>query len=163
MNIGAALGRNLMLAPMVVFMRLPVMAAEAGDAGAWGTETALAFNEKAAALAEGVFAAQMSLLVSASRFWPEFLSGRTPSICSGAAIEHSLNAALRPAGRRVRISGASPPRLEKAGNGKNRVLVDAVLPFERMARRDTSRGDGNGSGTRDLIRSAGAAAMTAPR
>ena len=103
-RIGAALGGDLMLAPMVVFMRLPVMAAEAGSAGAWATETALAVNEKTAAIAEGVLAAQMSLFLSASRFWPEVLSGRTPSILSGAAIEHSLNAALRPAGRRVRAN-----------------------------------------------------------
>ena len=93
-----------MLAPMVVFMRLPLMAAEAGNAGRLATELALAINEKAAALLEGVFAAQLSIMASAARFWPEILSGRTPSILSGAAVEKSLNAALRPAGRRVRAN-----------------------------------------------------------
>ena len=60
-RIGTALGSDLMLAPMVIFMRLPLMAAEAGNAGRWATESALAISEKAAALAEGAFAAQMSM------------------------------------------------------------------------------------------------------
>ena len=103
-RIGTALGSDLMLAPMVIFMRLPLMAAEAGNAGQWAAETALAVSEKAAAVAEGAFAAQMSMMASAARFWPEILSGRTPSILTGAAIEQSLNAALRPAGRTVRAN-----------------------------------------------------------
>ena len=93
-----------MLAPMVAFMRLPMMAAEAGGASLRATETALAVNEKAAALVEGALAAQWSLMESAARFWPEILSGRTPSLLSGAAVERSLNAALKPAGRRVRAN-----------------------------------------------------------
>lgn len=103
-RIGAVLGRDLMLAPMVVFMRLPLIAAEAGSAGLRATETTLAVNEKAAALMEGAFAAQWSMMVSAARFWPEVLSGRTPALLSGAAVERALNAALRPAGRRVRAN-----------------------------------------------------------
>ena len=98
-RIGAVLGRDLMLAPMVMLMRLPLMAAEAGNAGFTASETMLAVNEKAAALFEGALAAQWSLIASAARFWPEVLSGRTPAILSGAAIERSLNAALKPAGR----------------------------------------------------------------
>ena len=94
----------LLIALMVVFMRLPLMAAEAGNAGFAATETMLAVNEKAAALFEGALAAQWSLMASAARFWPEVLSGRTPAVLSGAAIERSLNAALKPAGRRVRAN-----------------------------------------------------------
>lgn len=90
-----------MLAPMVALMRLPLMAAEARNTGKWAAESALAINEKMAAMAEGAFAAQMSLLGSASQFWPEVLAGKTPSVLSGVAVERSLDAALAPAGRRV--------------------------------------------------------------
>jgi hypothetical protein len=100
----ASIAGDLILAPMVAFMRLPLMAAEAGNTGAWAAETARAVHEKTSAAAEGMFAAQMSLFGSAARFWPEMLSGRTPSIFSGAAIEQSVNAALRPAGRKVRAN-----------------------------------------------------------
>jgi len=103
-RIGTVLGRDLMLAPMVAFMRLPLMAAEAGGTGLWATETALAVSEKAAALAEGALAAQWSLMASAARFWPEVLAGRTPAVLSGAAVERAVNAALKPAGRRVRAN-----------------------------------------------------------
>ena len=90
-----------MLAPMVALMRLPLIAAEARNSGKWAAESALAINEKMAAMAEGVFAAQMSLLGSASQFWPEVLAGKTPSVLSGVAVERSLDAALAPASRRV--------------------------------------------------------------
>ena len=66
-RIGAALGSDLMLAPMVVFMRLPLMAAEAGNAGRCATESALAIDEKAAALLEGAFAAQRQFLFIANK------------------------------------------------------------------------------------------------
>ena len=92
---------GLMLAPMVALMRLPLMAAEARSGSKWAAESALAVNEKMAAMAEGVFAAQMSLLGSASQFWPEVLAGKTPSVLSGVAIGRSLDAALAPASRRV--------------------------------------------------------------
>lgn len=94
----------LMLAPMVASMRLPLMAADTQRSTLAGTETMLALTEKATALAEGAFAAQMSLFQSALRFWPEVLSGRTPSVLNGIAAERSLNAALRPAGRQVKAN-----------------------------------------------------------
>jgi hypothetical protein len=93
-----------MLAPMVAMMRLPLMAADANSSRPWGTETARALNEKTMAMAEGVFAAQMALLQSASRFWPELLSGRTPSLFNGVAAERSINAALKPASRAVKAN-----------------------------------------------------------
>jgi len=95
---------NLMFAPMVMWMRLPVMAAEAGNAGGPAVETMLAISEKAEAMAEGMLAAQMSLASSAARFWPEVLSGRTPSILNGVAAERSVNAAFGPSGRRVKAN-----------------------------------------------------------
>ncbi|KAA3449386.1 hypothetical protein C7I87_17480 [Mesorhizobium sp. SARCC-RB16n] len=98
----AAIGGDLMLAPMVAMMRLPLMAIEAGSDQPWRTETARAVNEKTVALAEGIFAAQMSLLRSASGFWPEVFSGRTPSLFNGVAAERSISAALKPASRAVK-------------------------------------------------------------
>ncbi len=100
----ASIVGDLMLAPMVAFMRLPLMAADAQSGRASGTETARALSEKAAALAEGVFAAQMSFIRSASMFWPEVFSGRTPSVLNGIAAERSMNAALKPASLRVRAN-----------------------------------------------------------
>jgi hypothetical protein len=95
---------NLMLAPMVAAMRLPLMASESRGANPFGVETQRAIVEKSAAIAEGIFAAQMSMIQSAWRFWPEVLSGRTPSVLNGVAAERSMNAALKPASRRVKAN-----------------------------------------------------------
>ena len=100
----ASIGADLMLAPMVAMMRLPLMAMDAGSSQPWGTESARAVTEKSAAIAEGAFAAQMSFLQSASRFWPELLSGRTPSLFNGVAAELSISAALKPASRAVKAN-----------------------------------------------------------
>ena len=97
-----------MLAPMVALMRLPLMAAEARSGSKWAAKSALAVNEKMAAMAEGVFAAQMSLIGSASQFWPEVLAGKTPSVLSGVAIGRSLDAALG-AGQPARRRQFQPP------------------------------------------------------
>ncbi|RUU94147.1 hypothetical protein EOD00_28220, partial [Mesorhizobium sp. M7A.T.Ca.TU.009.01.3.1] len=56
----AIIGGDLMLAPLVAMMRLPLMAMDGGSSKPWGTEAARAVNEKTAAMAEGAFAAQMS-------------------------------------------------------------------------------------------------------
>ncbi|MER2537249.1 MAG: hypothetical protein ABTQ31_19020 [Rhizobiaceae bacterium] len=96
---------NLMLAPAVVMMRMPLLAAEAGrSSGGVGAETMRAVSEKAAALAEGAAAAQMSLFGAAMSFWPEVASGRVPALLSGKAAERSLDAALKPIGQRVRAN-----------------------------------------------------------
>ncbi|TPM25953.1 hypothetical protein [Mesorhizobium sp. B2-3-4] len=100
----AKIGADLMLAPMVAAMRLPLMAMDAGRGQPWSAETARAVSEKAAAAVEGVFAAQMSFLQSASRFWPEVLSGHTPSLFNGVAAERSMRAALKPASRAVKAN-----------------------------------------------------------
>ncbi|MGX7873296.1 hypothetical protein ACVDG5_011360 [Mesorhizobium sp. ORM6] len=93
-----------MLAPMVAMMRLPLMAMDAGSSRPWSTETARAMSEKTVAMAEGALAAQMSFLHSALRFWPEVLSGRTPSLFNGIAAERSISAALKPASRAVKAN-----------------------------------------------------------
>ncbi len=99
-----AIGADLMLAPLVMAMRLPLMAADAQNGRGLGSETARAINEKTTAVAEGAFAAQMALLQSAARFWPEVLSGRTPSLFNGTAAANSVNAALKPASRAVKAN-----------------------------------------------------------
>jgi hypothetical protein len=95
---------NLMLAPMVAAMRLPMMANEGRWANPLGVETQRAIVEKNAALAEGMVAAQMSLIQSASGFWLDILSGSTPSLLNGVAAERSIRAALKPASRRVKAN-----------------------------------------------------------
>ena len=101
----AGLAADLMLAPAVIGLRLPLLAIEAQSGnGTPGVETILAVSEKAAALADGVFAAQVSMAGATMMFWPELLSGRTPSLLSGAAVEKAMHAALRPARRTVKAN-----------------------------------------------------------
>ena len=97
-----ALTGSLMLAPAVMALRAPLLATEASDSNPWGAETTRAVSEKMAAATEGMVAAQLSLVRSASTFWLELYSGRTPSLLNGVAVERAVHAALRPAGRRVR-------------------------------------------------------------
>jgi hypothetical protein len=97
-------GGDLLLAPMVVWLRLPALMGEARHPDHWPRESFRAVAEKAAAATEGLVAAQISLAVSAASFWPELLSGQVPSIWNGVALQRSLDAALRPASRRVRAN-----------------------------------------------------------
>lgn len=99
-----AFAGDLMLAPMVALMRLPIMASEAQGSLPWRGETMRAVSEKMAATTEGLVAAQLSMIGSMAGFWPEVMSGRTPSMLNGTAVERSLQAALRPAGRRVKAN-----------------------------------------------------------
>ncbi|MGB3388875.1 MAG: hypothetical protein WBA88_12905 [Pseudaminobacter sp.] len=99
-----AIGRDMMLAPMVMAMRLPLMAMEARDKNLWGVETTRAVSEKSAALVEGMTAAQLSLMRSAVGFWFDLALGRTPTLLNGVAAERSMRAAMRPARRRVRAN-----------------------------------------------------------
>ncbi len=101
---GRRLVADMALAPAVIAMRLPTLFAEMAGTTPFRTESARAVAEKATAAAEGIFAAQLSLIASAARFWPEVMAGRVPSVVSGAAVERSLNAALAPAGRQVRAN-----------------------------------------------------------
>lgn len=98
----ATLAGSLMLAPSVAALRTPLMLLEAGDANPWRVETMRAVTEKAAAAIEGAVAAQASLAWSASRFWFELMSGQTPSVLSGVAIERAMHAALKPSGKAVK-------------------------------------------------------------
>jgi len=110
------LASQLMLAPFVIGMRLPMMAVEAGKGSHdGGAETARAVTEKAAAFAEGVAAAQMSMAGSAMRFWPDLLAGKTPSLLDGSAVTRAMQAGLRPAGRKVKANFSRLSR--KTGGG----------------------------------------------
>lgn len=100
----SALAVSLGLAPQVVAMRLPVMFLESLEINPWRVETVRANTEKAAALMEGAIAAQTVLVQSASRFWFELMTGRTPSLVSGVALQQAAHAAMRPSGRRVRAN-----------------------------------------------------------
>jgi len=95
---------DLMLAPMVAAMRMPMFAAESQRLYPWRGESLRAVTEKMAATSEGITAAQLSYWRSVTSFWPEVLSGRTPSLLSGVAAERSVNAALKPASRRVKAN-----------------------------------------------------------
>ncbi|AMS41970.1 MULTISPECIES: hypothetical protein [Aminobacter] len=99
-----AIAGNLMLAPMVMAMRLPMMATEARKGGPLHGESLAAVTEKTTAMAEGMVAAQISYFQSALQFWPEVLSGRTPSVLNGVAAQKSVAAALKPASKRVRAN-----------------------------------------------------------
>lgn len=100
----ATTGSAFMLAPMVAMMRLPILAEEASRHTPWQGETGRAVSEKALAVVDGIFSAQMSMAGSMAAFWPEIISGRTPSILNGVAVERSIEAALRPAGRAVKAN-----------------------------------------------------------
>lgn len=100
----ASLAGNLMLAPAVVALRVPLLAMEAQGANPWRVETMRAVTEKTAAAIEGAVAAQVSLAWSASRFWLEVMKGQTPSLLNGVALERAVQAALKPSGRTVRTN-----------------------------------------------------------
>ncbi|PSJ63856.1 hypothetical protein [Pseudaminobacter soli (ex Li et al. 2025)] len=103
MRRSAAIAFDLMLAPMVIAMRLPLMAKETRDGKLVGAEAWRAIVEKNAALAEGIWAAQFSLMRSATIFWFDVFAGRKPSRPAGA-ISRSAQAALKPASRRVKAN-----------------------------------------------------------
>lgn len=95
---------NLMLAPMVIAMRLPLLASEAGSEGRDSAETLRAVSEKATAMMEGTIAAQTALVKAQMAFWPELMAGRMPSLLTGQAASEAMTAAFRPSGRRVKAN-----------------------------------------------------------
>lgn len=97
-----SLAAGLMLAPAVMMWRMPLLAMEARAFNPWRVETTRAVSEKAAAAVEGMVAAQVSLALSASRFWLDLAAGRQPSLFSAAAAQGAARAALKPSVRRVR-------------------------------------------------------------
>lgn len=98
----SAIATDLMLAPMVAWMRMPLMAGEMSRIPAARSESLRAVTEKMAAVREGAADAQLSYFRSLAMFWPEVISGRTPSVMTGVAAERMVNAALKPSSRRVK-------------------------------------------------------------
>ncbi|RTM00945.1 MAG: hypothetical protein EKK31_22125 [Hyphomicrobiales bacterium] len=95
-------GSDLLLAPVVIGMRVPLIALDALSGAPNGKEAMLAVQEKAIAAAEGLFAAQAATFKAALSFWPELLAGKSPSLLDGRAAGAATAAALRPVARRVR-------------------------------------------------------------
>lgn len=95
---------NLMLAPMVIAMRLPLLASEAGSEGRSSAETLRAVSEKATAMVEGAVAAQTALMKAQMQFWPDVMAGRMPSLLTGQAASEAMTAAFRPSGLRVKAN-----------------------------------------------------------
>jgi len=100
----AVTGADLMFAPMVAMMRLPLLSAEARNPGTLPAETIKAGTEKIAAVVEGVVAVQTAYATAMLSFWPEVMTGRKPSILSRGLAEKAVTAALRPASKRVRAN-----------------------------------------------------------
>ncbi len=99
----AVIATDLMFAPVVAAMRMPILSREVGGLG-MPTETIRATSEKIAAFSEGMVAANMAYVTAALSFWPEVMMGREPSLLSGKTMEKAMNAALAPSSRRVRAN-----------------------------------------------------------
>lgn len=101
-----ALAENLMLAPMVMAMRMPIMSAEAAGSMLSGkkSESAGAVAEKWQAMTDGMAAAQFAWMQSA--FMLPFSLAKATS--AGAPFMDMASdiavAALQPAGRQVRLN-----------------------------------------------------------
>ncbi|RWH68520.1 hypothetical protein [Mesorhizobium sp.] len=95
-------GSDLWLAPAVIGMRVPLLVLDAMSHAPDGREALLAVQEKALAGTQGLFAAQAKTLEAALRFWPDVLSGKSPSLCDGTVAVEATAAALLPAARQVR-------------------------------------------------------------
>jgi hypothetical protein len=99
----AAVARDLMLAPMVVALRLPLMSAEAGGSALGArTESIGAVSEKLAAFADGMAAAQLAFMRGAFMLPFAFAGARSPVDPLLDMAETVAAAALKPAGLQVR-------------------------------------------------------------
>ena len=94
--------KDLLLAPMVVAMRMPILLAEAASGKALPGEAHKAVSEKVMAGVEGAMAMQASMIKSAMDFWPGVLRGRHPSDLMANSVVNAGNEALKPASRAVR-------------------------------------------------------------
>jgi hypothetical protein len=108
----ALVGGEFMLAPAVMALRMPILVGEAFASSGGRPETVRAVAEKLAAASEGMALAQLSMFRSAIAFWPLLFAGQPPAAQIGAAVDRSIDAALKPAGREVR---ANHRRLSRRG------------------------------------------------
>lgn len=92
-----------MLAPFVVGMRLPILAAEAmSELASPRPESRRAVSEKLAAAAEGAAAAQLSWLTGLALLPLEFTKAASPVKPLNDLAEAVAMAALKPVGRAVK-------------------------------------------------------------
>lgn len=97
-----ALAQNLMLAPWVVGLRLPILAAEATSSLVSGRpETVKAVSEKVSALAQGILAAQVAWTRGALTLPLVIADASSPLADIGRSM---ALAAVEPAGRQVRLN-----------------------------------------------------------
>jgi len=97
----ASVASDLVLAPSVMAMRLPLMLAEAGGASL-KSESAGAVREKLTAFTDGVAAAQLAWMRSAMLLPFAFATAASPMAPLAEMAEAVTVAALAPAGRQVR-------------------------------------------------------------
>jgi hypothetical protein len=100
-----AIAENLMLVPLVVGLRMPILVAEAtGSLLSGRPESIGAVNEKVSSLAEGMVAAQLAWARGAMTL-PLALAGASSPMMPVADLIRSMAlAALEPAGRQVRLN-----------------------------------------------------------
>lgn len=92
-----------MLAPVVVGMRLPILAAEAmGELAAPRPESTRAVSEKLAAMGEGLVAAQLAWIGGMALLPLEVARSASPMKPLNDLAESVTMAALKPVGRTVR-------------------------------------------------------------
>ena len=97
-----ASARDLMLAPMVIAMRMPVLFAEAAHGTLVRREANRAVSEKLVAGVEGAMAMQASMMRSALDFWPAVMRGKDPRHLVAGSVVKAGHEALKPASRTVR-------------------------------------------------------------
>ncbi|TIL29042.1 hypothetical protein [Mesorhizobium sp.] len=113
-----ALAQNLMLAPWVVGLRLPILVAEAtGSLVSGRPETVKAVSEKVSALAQGIFAAQVAWTRGALTLPLAIADASSPLADIGQSM---ALAALEPAGRQVRLNHRRLSRRRKRLSRKRR-------------------------------------------
>jgi hypothetical protein len=93
-----------MLAPAIVWMRMPILIAEALTPGRSKPESLRAVSEKVAAAAEGVIAAQMAVGESLWRGWFDLAAGKPAATVANDAIHRATRAAERPVNRKLRAN-----------------------------------------------------------
>ncbi|PHP67489.1 hypothetical protein CSC94_07215 [Zhengella mangrovi] len=101
-NLPGGAPADLLLAPLVISLRLPVLFAEAAGGSLCQGEARKAVAEKVRAGIEGLWEAQFSLWRSTMEFWPHVLAGRHPADLVANSVTRASKAAVRPASKTVR-------------------------------------------------------------
>lgn len=93
---------GLMLAPWVIWMRLPIMMAEAMNPAVTSRrETSRAMTEKASAGIESLASLQMAMLLAPVQVWVDMLGGKAPGMAISRLYRTAQRDAIKPYTRRV--------------------------------------------------------------